>query len=242
MNTKIYQLTINNLTVDVVRKEIKNLHLAVYPPNGRIRVAVPLRISDDAVRLAVITRLPWIKRQQAAFEAQERQSVREYLSGESHYYQGHRYRLNVITHHAAPKVVIRNKKWLDLFVRPASNRAQREHALQRWYRQQLNALVAPLMPKWQAITGIEANEWRIKRMKTKWGSCNIEKKRIWLNLELIKKPPHCLEYIIVHELVHLLERRHNERFRAYMTQFMPQWPFFRDELNNAPLAHADWAY
>ena len=242
MNTESYQLTINNLDVDIVRKKIKNLHLGVYPPNGRVRVAVPLRLSDEAVRLAVITRLPWIKRQQANFQAQERQSAREYLSGESHYYQGHRYLLNVIYHNAPPKVVIRNKKWLDLFVRTASDRTQRERVLLKWYRQQLKAIIPPLIKKWEAIIGVEVADWRIKHMKTKWGTCNIEKQRIWLNLELIKKPTHCLEYIIVHEMVHLLERHHNDRFTAYMTQFMPQWPFFRDELNKAPLGHAEWDY
>ena len=238
----MHQITVNGLVVDVFRKRIKNLHLAVYPPNGRIRVAAPLRVDDEAVRLAVISRLAWIKRQQAKFEGQERQSAREYVSGESHYYQGNRYLLNVVYHDAPPKVVRRNKTTLDLLVRTRSDTAQRERVLLAWYRKQLKEMVPPLIAKWKAIIGVEVADWGVKQMKTKWGSCTIEAWRIWLNLELIKKPAHCLEYIVVHEMVHLLERHHNDRFIAYMDQFMPQWRFLRDELNKAPAGHATWGY
>jgi predicted metal-dependent hydrolase len=228
--------------VDVVRKDIKNLHLAVYPPDGRVRVAVPLLIDDEAVRLAVISKLAWIKRQQALFQGQDRQSAREYVSRESHYYWGDRYLLNVAYHDAPPQVVVRNKTTLDLFVRPGSDTARRERAMQEWYRQQLKVAIPPLIAKWEPIIGVDVAEWRVKRMKTKWGTCTIEARRIWLNLELVKKPPQCLEYIIVHEMVHLLERLHNDRFVAYMDEFMPQWRLFRDELNKEPLGHATWAY
>jgi predicted metal-dependent hydrolase len=205
-------------------------------------VAAPLRVDDEAVRLAVISRLAWIKRQQAKYQDQERQSAREYVSGESHYYQGNRYLLNVVYHDAPPKVVIRNKTTLDLFVRTGSDTAQRERVLLAWYRQQLKHMIPPLIAKWEAIIGVEIADWGVKQMKTKWGSCNIEARRIWLNLELIKKPAHCLEFIMVHEMVHLLERNHNDRFIAHMDQFMPQWRFLRDELNKAPLGHATWEY
>jgi predicted metal-dependent hydrolase len=228
--------------VDVVRKDIKNLHLAVYPPDGRVRVAVPLLIDDEAVRLAVISKLAWIKRQRAKFQGQERQSAREYVYRESHYYWGNRYLLNVVYHDAPPQVVVRNKTTLDLFVRPDSDTAQRERVLLAWYRQQLKAAIPPLISKWEPIIGVDVADWGVKRMKTKWGSCTIEARRIWLNLELVKKPPRCLEYITVHEMVHLLERLHNERFVAYMDEFMPQWRLFRDELNQAPLAHQTWEY
>jgi len=238
----MHQIRINDLVVDVVRKDIKNMHLAVYPPDGRVRVAAPLLVDDGAVRLAVISKLAWIKRQQALFEGQERQSAREYVYGESHYYWGHRYLLNVAYHDAPPQVVVRNKTTLDLFVRPGSNTAQRERALLAWYRQQLKAAIPPLIAKWAPIVGVQVADWGVKRMKTKWGACTIEARRIWLNLELVKKPPRCLEYIIVHEMVHLLERLHNERFVAYMDEFMPQWRLFRDELNRAPLAHETWEY
>jgi predicted metal-dependent hydrolase len=238
----MHQITVNGLVVDVVRKDIKNLHLAVYPPNGRIRVAAPLRVDDEAVRLAVISRLAWIKRQQSKFDGQERQSAREYVSRESHYYQGNRYLLNVVYHDAPPKVVIRNKTTLDLFVRTGSDTAQRERALLAWYRKRLKHMIPPLIAKWEAIIGVEVADWGVKQMKTRWGTCNIEARRIWLNLELIKKPVHCLEFIVVHEIVHLLERHHNDRFVAHMDKFMPQWRLFRDELNRAPLGHATWDY
>jgi hypothetical protein len=238
----MHQITVNNFVVDVVRKDIKNLHLAVYPPHGRIRVAAPLRVNDEAIRLFTISRLTWIKRQQAKFAGQERQSAREFVSGESHYYQGNRYLLNVVYQKGTPTVRIRNNKTIDIFVRPDSDTTERERILISWYRQQLKAEIAPLITKWEAIIGIKVAEWSIKQMKTKWGTCNIKARRIWLNLELIKKPVHCLEYIIVHEMIHLLERHHNERFVAYMNNFMPLWQHYREELNRAPLGHETWDY
>ncbi|WP_040443980.1 M48 family metallopeptidase [Ktedonobacter racemifer] len=242
MSTEMHQITINDLVVDVVRKNIKNLHLGVYPPSGRVRVAAPLRVNDEAVRLFTISRLAWIKRQQTKFKEQERQSAREFVSGESHYYQGHRYLLNVIYRDAPPAIDVRNKKFIDLYVRPGSDTAQRERVLTTWYRQQLKEEIAPLVEKWEGIIGVETAEWGVKQMKTKWGTCNIQAQRIWFNLELAKKSVQCLEYIIVHELVHLLERHHNERFIAYMDSFMPLWQHYREELNRAPLGHETWDY
>jgi len=242
MSTESVEIRVSGLAVQIVRKDIKNLHLGVYPPNGRVRVATPLRVNDNAVRLAVIGKLGWINRQQARFDAQSRQSEREMVSGESHYFLGRRYRLNVIEHNGPSKVVLRKKTTIDLYVRPKTSAVQREMVLQRWYRQQLAALVPPLMDKWQPILGVEAANWTIKKMKTKWGSCNTAARRIWLNLELVKKPVQCLEYIVVHELVHLLERYHNDKFLAMMNAFLPQWRSRRIELNAAPLAHATWNY
>lgn len=237
MSTEKHQIIINDFVVDVVRKDIKNLHLGIYPPGGRIRVAAPLRVNDEAVRLFTISRLAWIKRQQAKFAEQERQSARELVSGESHYYQGNRYLLNVIYHKGSPSVIIRNNKTMDLYVQPGSDTSQRERVLTTWYRQRLKEEIAPLIAKWEAITGVKVAGWGVKQMKTRWGTCNIEAHRIWLNLELIKKPVHCLEYIIVHEMIHLLERHHNEHFIAYMNSFMPLWRYYREELNREPLGH-----
>jgi predicted metal-dependent hydrolase len=234
------QIKVSDITIEVVRKDIKNLHLAVYPPVGRVRIATPLRIDDEAVRLFAISKLPWIKKQRSKFEAQERQTKREYVSGESHYFEGARYRLNVIYQKATPKVVIRNKKYIDLYVRPDSATEQRERVLTKWYRQRLKEKVPALLEKWQTVIGVQVNDWEVKQMKTKWGTCNIKAKRIWLNLELAKKPLHCLEYIIVHELVHLLERHHNVRFLALMDKFMPQWRAYQNELNQLILSYADW--
>jgi len=242
MSTERSRLTINNLRVEIVRKDIKNLHLGVYPPNGRVRVATPHRVNDDAVRLAVIAKLGWIKRQRARFDAQPRQSKREMVSGESHYLLGRRYRLNVIKHNRPSKVALRKKTTIDLYVRPETSAAQRERLLRRWYREQLAALVPPLLDKWQPVLGVQVADWAIKKMKTRWGSCNAAARRIWLNLELAKKPVQCLEYIVVHELVHLLERYHNDKFIAMMNMFLPQWRSRRSELNAAPLGHAKWSY
>jgi predicted metal-dependent hydrolase len=236
------QISIRGLPVDVVRKAIKNLHLGVYPPHGRVRVAAPLAVTDEAVRLAVIGKLGWIKRQRARFEDQPRQSKREMVSGESHYFLGQRYRLNVEVQNGPARVAIRNKRKIDLFVREGSDTAQRERVLHAWYRQQLKSLIPPLIAQWEAAMGVKVAEWGVKQMKTKWGACNLEARRIWLNLELAKKPVRCLEYIIVHEMAHLLERHHNDRFTKLMDSFMPQWRLQRAKLNRAPLGHATWKY
>lgn len=242
MSTETHTIIVSGITVHIIRKGIKNLHLAVYPPNGWVRVAAPLAVNDEAVRLAVISRLTWIKRQQAKYAGQERLSAREYVSRESHYYLGDRYLLNVIYQDGSPKVDIRSKATIDLMVRSDSDTAQRERVLLAWYRKQLKQMIPPLIAKWEAIMGVQVAEWGVKEMKTRWGTCNPEARRIWLNLELIKKPVNCLEYIIVHEMVHLLERQHNDRFVAYMDTFMPQWRQKREELNRAPLGHATWEY
>ncbi|MFO7538850.1 MAG: SprT family zinc-dependent metalloprotease [Chloroflexota bacterium] len=234
--------TIAGIEVQVVRKDIKNVHLAVYPPNGRVRVAVPLHLNDDNVRLAVIGKLAWIKKQQAAFQAQPRQSQREMVTGESHYVWGRRYLLDIVERSGRHEVRIKNNRRLSLFVNPGTTRANRELALNEWYRAQLKQCLPDLLAKWEPIIGEQVAGWGVKKMKTKWGSCNIEARRLWLNLELAKKPPECLEFIVVHEMVHFLERPHNDTFRVYMDRFLPQWPLYRDMLNTAPLAHEDWTY
>lgn len=244
MNTKIdrYHIDIGGISVEVVRKDIKNFYIGVHPPKGRVRVSVPLRLDDDAVRMAVISRLEWIRRQQAAFEGQDRQSQREFVTGESHYFAGRRYRLEVVEQDCPPKVWLPNNTKVALRVRPGSDRDTREAVMQHWYREYLRSQLPALLEKWEAKLDVSVNEVRIRKMKTLWGSCNIEAKRIWLNLELAKKPESCLVYILVHEMLHLLERSHNERFRELMDSFLPQWRMYRDELNRAPLPHEDWRY
>ncbi|MDO8252836.1 MAG: SprT family zinc-dependent metalloprotease, partial [Rhodoferax sp.] len=194
------------------------------------------------VRLAVIDKLGWIRRQKAKFVEQPRQSQREMVNGESHYFLGKRYRLRVHEVDAPARVALRGVASLDLFVRPGTSAAQRELVLLHWYREQLKALIPPLLEKWQPILGVEAGHWGIKKMKTKWGSCNPTARRLWFNLELAKKPVRCLEYIVVHELVHLLERKHSERFTALMDGFMPNWRVCRETLNSGVLGHEVWAY
>ena len=242
MITEIHHLTVSGIQVEVIRKDIKNLHLGVYPPSGRVRVAAPLVVSDEAVRLAVIGKLGWIRRQKTRFAQQSRQSQREMINGESHYFLGQRYRLRVHEHDAPARVAVRGIASIDLFVRPGTSAGQREAVLLRWYREQLKALIPPLLEKWQPILGVQAADWSIKKMKTKWGSCNPASRRVWFNLELAKKPVQCLEYIVVHELVHLLERHHNERFAALVEAHVPQWRQYRDMLEKAPLGHEEWNY
>ena len=236
-----HRIVVHHLAVDVVRKSIKNLHLGVYPPEGRVRVAAPLAVSDEAVRRAVIGKLGWIRRQQANFLAQPRQGEREMVDGESHYFLGQRYRLRIILCEGTPKVVLNNCR-LELHVRPDLPAEERRRVLQEWYRSRLKELVPPLLEKWLPILGVEPAGWGIRKMKTKWGSCNTEARRIWLNLELAKKPVQCVEYILVHELTHLWERQHNDRFRLLMDQAMPLWRLRRDELNQAPLSCENWDY
>jgi len=236
------QITVNGIPVQVFRKGIKNLHLGVYPPHGRVRVAAPLRVSDDAVRLAVIGKLGWIKRQRARFEAQPRQSAREMVSGESHYFLGRRYRLRVIKHDGPAAVVLRHKSTLELHVRPETTADQRNRVLHQWYRQRLKELIPPLIQKWQAVLGVVAADWGVRKMKTRWGTCNPEARRIWLNLELAKKPVQCLEYIVAHEMVHLHQRHHNDRFIAMMDKHLPQWRVHRTILNSFPVSHEHWKY
>jgi predicted metal-dependent hydrolase len=243
MSIETSQITVGGLRVSIVRKAIKNLHLGVYPPHGRVRVAAPLTVTDDAVRLAVIGKLGWIKRQQARFKAQPRQSEREMVSGESHYFLGRRYRLRVIEKSTAnARVVLRNRSTIELHVPSESSSQQRERVLQRWYRQQLRALIPSLLEKWELVLGVEVADWGIKKMKTKWGACSVDARRVWLNLELAKKSVRCIEYIIVHEIAHLIERHHNDRFVSIMDKHLPQWRSLQQELNSAPLAHATWSY
>lgn len=241
MNTDTRQIVVGGLSVQVVRKPIKNLHLGVYPPNGRVRVAVPMALSDSAVRLAVVRNLGWIKRQRGRFDAQARQSKRVMAGGETHYLFGRRYRLRVVTS-PIRRIVVRNRSLIELQGPPGITAAQRETLLQGWYREQLKHRVPVLLEKWQPRLGVEISRWGIRRMKTRWGTSNPDTGRILLNLELVKKPVRCLEYLVVHELVHLLERHHNDRFVTIMDKHLPRWRLLRAELNAAPLAHEDWTY
>ena len=242
MITKRHCIDVGGIPVEVVHKNIKNLHVAGYPPSGRVRVAAPLRLDDDAVRLAVISRLRWIRRRQTELEQQDRQSRREMVTGESHYFQGRRYRLNVIEHAGPPGVGRSTNTTMELQVRRGSKQDQRDTVLRQWYRRQLREQLPTLLAKWEPKIAVTVAEVRIKKMKTRWGSCNAAARRIWLNLELVKKPAPCLEYVLVHEMVHFLERRHNKRFRELMDTLMPTWRLYREELNRAPLAHEEWRY
>jgi predicted metal-dependent hydrolase len=242
VSTDSLTIVVSGIPVQVVRKDIKNLHVGVYPPTGRVRVAAPVRLSDETVRLAVVTRLGWIRRQQKGFQRQERQPAREMVSGESHYVQGRRYRLEITEAEGERGVRLRANRRLELRVRPGASREQRERMLNDWYRGLLRDRLPGLISQWEACVGVEVAEWGIRKMKTRWGTCNQAARRIWINLELAKKPVSCLEFIVVHELVHILERHHNDRFRAHMDQLLPHWTATRDQLNRAPLGQESWEY
>lgn len=218
------------------------MHLAVYPPNGRIRLSAPEKTDKEVLRLFTISKLGWIKKQVKSFEQQARETPREFVSGESHYFQGKRYLLEIIESEGKQYVCLKGTNKIEIHCKPEASKAKRAELLREWYRDKLKKITPKLLSKWEKKIGVKSDDWRVKQMKTKWGACNIEAKRIWLNLELAKKPKICLEYIIVHELVHLLERNHNDRFVAFMDEYMPKWRSHREELNSLPIAHSDWEY
>jgi predicted metal-dependent hydrolase len=235
-------IQIDDIPVEVVRGDVKHLYLRVYAPDGRVRVSCPSQLDDEAIRQAVTERLDWIRKQQQRFATREVQSERDMASGESHYYQGKPYRLEIVEREQPPSVTIRDENTLVMNVRAGVSPTKRAAILSFWYRQRLSEQIPPLVEKWEQGLGVTVDEWHIKRMKTLWGSCNIDARRIWLNLELIKKPPACLDYVVLHEMVHLLERNHGDRFQALMDRHMPEWRAIRDELNRAPVAHKSWEY
>jgi len=237
----ITQVQLGEIAVDVVKKDIKNIHLSVYPPTGKVRISAPLRMDIDTIRVFAISRLGWIKQQQQKLREQEREPPREYLDRESHYVWGKRYLLEVIEKDAGPEVELKHSKML-LGVRPASGEEKKQAILDAWYRDQVKIAVGPMIAKWEPLLGVRVGDFSVRKMKTKWGSCSPGPGTIRLNTELAKKPPECLEYILVHEMVHLLEPTHNSRFVALMDQFMPRWEFYRENLNRLPVRHERWGY
>lgn len=235
------ELKLGNIEIEVEQKNIKNIHLSVHPPKGRVRIAAPSEMDMDTVRIFAISKLQWIKDQQKVLLEQDREPKREFLERESHYFLGKRYLLRIHELEAPPKIEI-DHKYIHLYIRPNTKSEKRSEIVDEWYRAQLKSITPKLVSKWEKKIGVQSNDLRIKKMRTKWGTCNTEPKRVWLNLELAKKPKECIEYIIVHELVHLLERSHNRRFVKFMDEFMPKWRFHRDELNRLPYSHVDWDY
>ncbi len=230
-----YKLRVGNEEIDVQRKRIKHLYLGVSRDDGRLKVSAPLRVSDAALAAFVLSKQHWISKQRTNLRALQVKSANaelQYVSGEPHFYRGDRYQLNVIHEKSSPSVAIRDNQYLDIYIHESTSTDQRRKLLSKWYRHELKQLVPPLIEKWQPVMGVKVKEWQIKQMKTRWGSCNIAARRIWLNLELIKKPAICLEYVVVHELVHLLESSHNARFKSYMDRFMPNWREHKRLLNH----------
>jgi len=247
----MHQITVDGVAIEVTRKKVKHLRLTVYPSDGRVCMSAPLRADDETVRQAIVARLAWIKRHLARSGGQVVPAPREYVSGETHDFFGTGHLLNVIEYDGPGRVIRRHgdeadhtylrpaplaqarPPVIDLYVRSGSDANRRAAVLAAWYRAELKAQIPPLLAKWQPVIGVEAAAWGVKAMRTRWGSCNSTARRVWLNLELAKKAPHLLEYVLVHELVHLLERGHGDRFKAHMDRFLPGWRQMRAELNHS---------
>ncbi len=235
------EIAVGEITIEVIQKNIKNLHLSVHPPTGRVRISAPSRMELDTIRLYAISKLGWIRKHQTKLRNQQREAPREYISGESHFFLGKRYLLKVIEHSAAANVH-RNHDTIELYIRPRTSISKRRIIVDEWYRSELKAILPNIIQQFEEKMNVQILEWGVKKMKTKWGTCNIRSKRIWLNLELAKKPLYCIEHVVLHEMVHLLERRHNDRFISFMNAYLPQWRQYKEELNRFPVSHVDWEY
>lgn len=224
-------LVIENIDIEVIKKDIKNIHLSVHSPSGRVRLSTPKSMNNESIRLFAISKLSWIKKQRNKFANQTRETPREFVSGESHYFLGNRYLLNVIKTKSKQRVEIANNKHLNLYVRKDSTKEKREKIMIEWYRRELKLQISEYIKKWEKIMDVSVNDWNVRKMKTIWGSCNIQDKKILMNLELAKKNPKGIEYVVVHEIVHLLERKHNDRFKSYMDKFLPDWRAIQNQIN-----------
>lgn len=237
----VEKFTLGDMEVEVTFKDIKNVHLSVYPPEGKVKISAPARMDLDTVRVFAIGKLAWIKSRQKKLREQERETPRELLDRESHYVWGERYLLQVIERDMLPRVELTPGKML-LYVRSGISVEKRREILDEWYREQLKIAVPPLLAKWEPLMGVKVKRFFVQRMKTRWGSCNPETGGIRLNSELAKKPPECLEYLVVHEMTHLLEPTHNDRFMVLLERFIPRWKFYKEELNRLPVRHEEWGY
>jgi predicted metal-dependent hydrolase len=243
---KISTIDLGNLAVNVVQKNIKNLHLSVCPPSGNVRVSAPLRMNLDTIRSFVISKLDWIERQQQKIRNQWREAPREYIDLERHYLWGKSYILKLVETDAPPRLELQQvgaaapaEHRMLLQVRPGADFRHKQAVVDEFYRHQLEATIPPLIAKWEPPMNVQVASFSIRKMKTKWGSCTPDLQTIRFNLELAKKPVECLEYVVVHELVHLLEPSHNHRFIAFMDAFMPNWKFYQSELNRLQIATFD---
>lgn len=234
-------LELGDIAVDVILKDIKNVHLSVHPPTGRVRIAAPQRMEMEAIRLFAISKLGWIREQQRKLQEQERETPREFLDRESHFVWGKRYLLSVIEADEPPSIELKHSR-MELRIRPGTDENKRQAIVEDWYRHLLKAAVPGLIAKWEPQIEVKVERFFVQRMKTRWGSCNSKTRTIRLNTDLAKKPPECLEYIVVHEMIHILESTHNARFQSLVDRFMPNWQIHRQVLNRLPVRHEDWNY
>lgn len=232
------QMEISGIKIEVQKKNIKNLHLVVAPPEGKVRVSAPMYLSDESIAMFVRTKLGWIKKQQEKFKKQPRQTEREYVSGETLYVWGQQYFLRVDYSYKGNSLVLEGNEAI-LTVRKESTASQREAFVNEWYRALLKEKIETYLPKWEKITGLHCDSWQTKYMTTRWGTCNTNTGKIWLNLQLAKKPIECLEYVILHELTHLKVRNHSKEFVALMDQYMPYWREIKKLLNDLKLDYME---
>jgi len=231
MKNKMKVLIIENIEIEIIKKKIKNINLYVFK-NGRVRISAPLKAKNEIIENFIKSKLDWIKKQQNNFSNQVIKPTLKYITGETHYYKGEKFLLNVILIQGKQKIEKTDGN-INLYVKDDITFIKKEKLFNEWYRCELKKDIEILVEKWENIIGVSVNEWRTKKMKTKWGTCNPRAKRIWLNLELSKKPIRCLEYVVVHEMVHLLEASHNNRFKAFLDKYLENWRCLKKELNEA---------
>jgi predicted metal-dependent hydrolase len=234
------EIELGGISVEIVQKDIKNIHLSVNPPSGKVRISAPLRMSIHNIRAFALSKLSWIKTQQQKLQLQEREFPREFLERESHYLWGKRYLLTIVDCEGSPSITTDHDK-LILNVNSTMSSEQIQELVNEWYRDQIRKEAPLIIEKWASILGVSVNKLFVQRMKTKWGTCNPDTKGIRLNSELAKKPLEYLEYVILHEMAHLLEPTHNEKFFRLLDHCIPNWRHIRDELNRLPVPHGEWS-
>lgn len=237
----VSKIELGEISVDVSHKDIKNIHLSVNPPYGHVRISAPKRMALDSIRIFAISKLDWIKKERRKMQEQERETPREYLERESHYLWGKRYLMTIVEEDKVPEVRLGHKE-IVLQVRPGATEEKKRAVVDEWYRARLREKVIPLIAKWEPRLAVKVNKLFIQRMKTRWGSCNPQKGYVRLNTHIAKKPEQCLEYLLLHEMLHIIEPTHNERFKTLLERFMPHWEHYRRILNQLPVSHESWRY
>lgn len=233
------RIVISGIPIDIQKKNIKNMHLQIKPPDGHVVISTPLSMDDKAIEVYARTNLGWIKKQIEKFQQQPRSAKRQYVSGETMYIWGKQYYLSFVPDSRKNSFKIQGNS-IVLSMRKNSTVKQREKYIREQYRRLLKGEIEKILPKWEQITGLHCESWQIKYMITRWGTCNTEKKKLWFNLQLAQKPVECLEYVILHELIHLKERTHNSIFIAYMDMYMKNWREVRKELNDLRLDYYEF--
>ena len=233
------KIAIGDIDIDVIQKDIKNIHLSVLPPDGRVRISAPYHIKPNEIRMFAISKLLWIRKNRDKLKAQVRETPREFIDRESHYLWGKRYLLNVLETQKSPYVDVQHKNLL-LKVKPYFSREDKEQVLNAFYRNELRSLASSIIRRFEKTMHVKVKKVYVQRMKTRWGSCNVRQSSIRLNSELAKKPIELVEYVIAHEMTHLIIPNHGPQFVSIMDRVMPTWKHLRDELNALPLRHESW--